>query len=261
MQIVFKPNPLSYPGRLPGLNLYHPASSGFRFSAIPTGNDFISISPLAIPTLTATVPTYSIDGALGPVGVYTSSTNSNAVSFGGTSTTADTAGTLAAIFRLADTLSTYAPLNTSNTSNGWAINLATTVQVVLPGTVVVDFGLTLTAGVPYFVAVSSISGSQVAVLINLNTGKVVTGTGASAFTAGAQNGAVAVGGWSHNAQTFSGNLAAVMWSAVFLPLPQLLQWAYDPWSFWYPNNAVFPPVEVPLNPPPPAIGRMSLIMM
>jgi hypothetical protein len=73
------------------------------------------------------------------------------------------------------------------------------------------------------------------VMKNLPTGAIYSGSlGSIPATFSGGSGTLSV----LNTGTFNnidGGLAAAMRSNVFLTLNQLLAWANDPWSFWYPN--------------------------
>lgn len=264
LQQIFRPNPLAFPGGNPGIDISHPAAATLRFACVATASNFLRIAPtITTPTLTATAPTFRIDGGLGPVGVFTGAQNTNAVAFAGNPTATDSVATIAAIFRFATNSGTACPIATSNTTAAYAINISTTpnIQSICPGTGGGTFTtLTPTAGEPYFVAISAITGNEIAVMKNLRTGQIFTGSATGGWSAAAQNGTVNIGCMSAYGQSFWGSIAAASWSNTFMPLSQLVQWANDPWSLWYPRSLIFPG----FTSPPPVIllqGNMSLIMM
>jgi hypothetical protein len=106
------------------------------------------------------------------------------------------------------------------------------------------------------------------VAVRLDTGQVYTTTGTTT-SAGAgtltptQSGGANVGGWTTFGTT---RFAAAMMSPIYMPLPLLLAWAADPWSFWYPTTPgivgfdaelVGPMAAVGI--PPPAINAMMVM--
>jgi hypothetical protein len=95
-------------------------------------------------------------------------------------------------------------------------------------------GITLVAGNPYFIAASTSSAANVtnAIVLNLNTGKIQTGSTTSS-TPNAGNGGVQI---LPNTAGQSFSMAACMVSGAFLRAPALRQWAANPWSFWYPHK-------------------------
>lgn len=92
---------------------------------------------------------------------------------------------------------------------------------------------------PYFVAASGFSsGTLNWVIVNLASGQIVAESHAcSAFPATSMGGQNIIG--NNSGQPMLGIVAAAMYSPAYMPLTQLLQWAADPWSFWYPNDDAF----------------------
>ena len=92
----------------------------------------------------------------------------------------------------------------------------------------------LTTNTLYFYAVSATSGSQNGVVVNLATGQTVNGTNnvtltpiaSTSWTIGSNYGGIGVGVW----------FGPQMMGRKFLSLQQLMAWAADPWSFWYPST-------------------------
>lgn len=101
-----------------------------------------------------------------------------------------------------------------------------------------NFGaaVTFVANAPHFIAMSGNSATSVGVSVNLLTGRMNTNTGS-----GATPNTGLDGNYSCGDRAFSGASTSVYWSAgmfssTFTPLASLLQWAADPWSFWYPST-------------------------
>jgi len=95
--------------------------------------------------------------------------------------------------------------------------------------------------IPYFFALSffynGASSLSAGVLKRLDTGSLLTNsvsTTLSAPTAG--DGNLYLMNRGANSRQLDGYLAAAMFNNTFMPLPQLIKWSQNPWSFWYPNN-------------------------
>ncbi len=100
--------------------------------------------------------------------------------------------------------------------------------------------LVVTANQPYLMIVSVVAalGVMNGLLLNLATGKVLTQTLAS--SAGGGNcfagGNINIGNWVlSNTLSFPGSIAAAMIIPKFMSINDMLVWAQDPWSFWYPT--------------------------
>jgi hypothetical protein len=256
-------NRLGYPGRSPGFDGSHPASVNARFSAIAGSSNFITILSLRKATLTSQAPTFGIDGALGPCGIFASGGNAtSACNFAGQFAGTDLSGTVAAIIRLSSlgAINAIFSSNQTNSTNGYYLSVSTTgqIQMNLPGFVTANSGASyVTAGVPYFIAGSSITGHSNFVSLNLNTGQIKTTATTGTYTAAAGNGTMQIGCNRENSQVAVGNIAAAMYSGTLLTIQQLIQWAQDPWAFWYPR------VQLPMVKPAAAarVGGATLSLM
>lgn len=226
-------NKLAYPGRTPGFDPSHPASAKISgthgFSGVASGNTFLSLARAQKPSAQG-VSSASIRGDIGPNVIFTGSTTR--LTF--TSPAVNDASQLCAgIFNL-PSVSGTSTLFQSGAGNGGTFFIgAGTVQIFNPGTGQILFsGLNPVAGVPYFVIWSYNSSKSNGLLLNLQTGQVqtITGIGGSIATS---SGAYWIG-IDNGTNFFAGSLAAVMFSPQFMSIPQMLQWAQDPWAFWYP---------------------------
>lgn len=236
------PNPLGFPGGvLPGFDPSHVAATKAIFSSVALGANHLNLLKglLGIPS-GSPPPIATIDGRIGPSQTNGSGTSYSNFQFQYSSTTPDTAFTTAAIF-------TY-----TNISSGFGViqyNLCNrTTLAVFP-----DFelnnigggnfatGFTPVAGRSYFLAISAIVGSiPVYVITDLTTGQIYSGLcGATNYSVGTNGGGTGfyVGDWT-SGNAFIGNIAATSYSANALSKPQLLAWAQDPWTFWYPRRAL-----------------------
>jgi hypothetical protein len=262
-------NRLGYPGRSPGFDGSHPASVNARFSAIAGSSNFLTTFALSKATLGATAPTFGLDGALGPCGIFTSAVNPlSGCNFSGQFAGLDLVATSAAIIRLSNLTAFNAIFssNQNNNTNGYLLTVSPSgePQFQLPGFVAAptnstDFPNFVTVGVPYFIVVSVVSGRVNLLSLNLNTGQIKTATQTgNAYTAAAGNGTMGIGVNHENAYVAVGNIAAVMYSGTFLTLPQMTQWAQDPWAFWYPRVQL--PLVKPAPPPTVAVGSTLIYM-
>lgn len=100
-------------------------------------------------------------------------------------------------------------------------------------------GINLAIGVPYFVAVSADTSKANFIVCNLLNGKrEMSSINSSTATAG--NGTLVIGSDFTNGAGL-GSIACLMVSGGTgtdgrLSLPVLIDWALDPWSFWYPEQ-------------------------
>ena len=96
----------------------------------------------------------------------------------------------------------------------------------------------LVPGVPHFVGASVGPAGQNIVIVNLATGQTYSYTSTNSGTSNTP-GEVGSGYMGSQSTQFciNGKMAAGMMSGTYLTLQQVEQWAADPWSFWYPDNA------------------------
>lgn len=227
--------PLQIPtGAMPGIDARHVASQGIRFSAVAASGNMHSMLGVHRGTLVG-APTAGHDGNIGRFLKFTSSSTS--LTFAGNSTVADTVQTLACIC-VVNTFTAFGGLvfSSTATTSGIYLNQNSTTTVLYGQAGGTNISLTvapaMTAGQPYFMAISIMAGAANFVARNLRTGQLHTGTDTTGFTITAPNGTWGLGGIQGAAGTTS--IAAAMGSAVFLSLQQLIAWSADPWSFWYP---------------------------
>lgn len=228
-------NPLAYPaGYAPGYNPSHIAAGGTRFSGISVPGNFLNILSGKVGTLSGT-PTWAVKSYVGPVTYFTSSS----ASFTGQSTANDEACTIGTIVY---------PINQNNScvfsssgdNAGWrtihggfgAINY----QLVAGGVAVTINTGDLVPGEysPWFLATSAGLSTSCYVVKNLANGKTRFAESTGPGSTLASNGTYMVGANTFG-QNYYGGIAAVMFSGRYNSLQSLLQWAADPWSFWYPN--------------------------
>lgn len=242
LRLLRRASPFAFPGGNPGFDPSHPASwsgSQLGFSGVALGGGFVNLKSGKPFTKTGT-PTSGLDGRIGPYVQGTGSTNLNLLAAAYTQAS-PWLGTLAAIAVWQASTGAVVLVGAGNSNGAGGISLEVTsggvVQFLVNGVGSATLGITLTAGVPYFVAASYISPTQrVAVVVNLLTGQTQTSFAASIATQTAVGNLQIRIGDGGAATGCNSQVAAAMYSYQYMPLAALLQWAQDPWSFWYPNN-------------------------
>lgn len=235
---------LAFPyGTRAGFDPTHIAAAGgtIRMSVVPCGNNYIRLDPYGqlLGVINATGPTQSVDGIMGPVLVFNGATATKAIQFNSEPVVTDTSNTIAAIFSVASFAANIAIFNNNSTNGSASLDLDITTGGVLElnASFTLITGPTLSLNVPYFAIATCTSGSTLFVVRNLLTGQTTITTNTTTYTPAATNtGTYNVGGFSPNSWAYNGSIAAVMYSNIRLSLPQMLVWANDPWSFWYPRS-------------------------
>lgn len=243
-------SPLVFPGRKASFDSSHPFAKGCFWSVVSLGASAINLcKPSPKPTAQVSAPTRVIDGALGIASKFTGVTSNSLVFTGGSKAQVDLAFTYACFYRPATIAS-----NTSIVSNSTTVNTGSLLSyntgnacLILGSELVAPMlsGINLIVGVPYFIVASATGPSASTstwthnwVVVRLDTGQITTATGTSSQSWAASNGNMLFGGASSGQGNLDadGNLAAAMYSNVFTSVPQMLQWAQDPWAFWYPRT-------------------------
>lgn len=234
-------NKLAFPtGFAPGFNPNHISigTTGLvRLSCVCMGNaNMVSIMSGQIGTLTGT-PTFAMHKTIGP-SLVTSSGGASAAFSPGPSTT-DTNYTIACIFYITSQGSfNILCLNNNGPSPDFFVDSTSPFNLRLQASGNTLSSIPVSLNTPYFCAVSN-SGSTTAnfLLLNLATGAVQTQSTTGAGTSSTFNSTIIVAGVSSFGQQLNGGMAACAYIAnSFLSLPQLLEWAADPWAFWYPDE-------------------------
>ena len=224
-------NLLAYPGGDAGFDATHPAAAGIRFSGVATSNGFQSLDAARKYTTNATV-VYT-QTSLGPTLVSTAA-NSN----GGLAYQCPYSAQTAAVFGSIFTVSSSPPAaggRVIQTGNNGLLATSAMGLLALIGSGNYTTGVTLSVGVPYFVAFSAVPAiSKIYfVVANLATGSIRTGTIAGPASITSLNNTVAIAGTTSYA--LNGGVATAMHSLNNpLGLQALRAWAQDPWAFWYP---------------------------
>jgi hypothetical protein len=241
-----QPNKLVFPGTnrtSQGINPAHPASQKLTFSATFRGSSFFNTATNNLFPINGTVsgtPAYAMDGIVGPVKDVGISFYYDFVSPGNNVSNI----TMAAIIRPLNASSNTGIFGFSNSSLTSIASLSTFNPNTLyfsPGTNDTSSGIALSLN-PYFV-VASYNSTTLAINFlakNLATGQVKTAT----VTAPGNWPTPTIAHCSIGKETsygtfYDGRIAAVMTSHAFLSIPQLLQWAQEPWLFWYPQQFDF----------------------
>lgn len=240
------PNPLGFPGGiLPGLDRTHPAAGAItRFSTVNVGGFPVNLVNGTLWTLAAGTATAGIQGRIGPWGLGAGTAGSPATTYFTQSlgTQTDTNATVGAIFYVPGVTGSTTYLIDNSTGIGLRIN--STTSVVLTKSEASTTAWTIPSLVnnnPYFLAASvflNASGTVNYVLVDLLTGKTVSTSAAQAKTPSAANATWQI----YSTATDAGqnrSIACLMQSNAFLSVPQLLQWATDPWAFWYPRRQLY----------------------
>jgi hypothetical protein len=265
LQRIYRRNPLAYPGRAPGFDPSHLVASNTMLSAVAAGANFVNClngsNGTVVAGSTPVLPSGGLYGALGPAVNFSLATNpvgkTSYVSFPGSSTNVRTVTIGALLYFLVNGAQAVGVV--ANDSNGsgvsFRVNNSGTFTLQLAGVASYNSSaVTLNAAGFYFVAasVNTLTGAYCFVLLNLLTGQTTyEALSGSAHTPGSPTGSFVVGNYGNAAAPASemnGAIAAVAYINGYRPLPQLLAWAADPWSFWYPptvENLIFNSLKAP----------------
>ena len=235
--LTLRQSPLIYHGGRPGFDPVHPASNGIRFSGVASNKDFINL--LATPPLgVATGSSLVVDGLIGQAAKF--SGFGHWVKFSGQSTANDQAATVGCILRLnalSGTPTIFA--SAATTATGYALQINSSGAMTFYNNASGITGassFSLIAGTAYFLGGSYNSGVANFVAVNLQNGQIQTSSTTGMSTANtAPDGAYLIGSDQFGNSSAS-SIAAIMVSSNLMSIQQLLQWAQDPWSFWYPNH-------------------------
>lgn len=237
-------NRLAFPaGLMPGFDQQHPASNKAYFSCVSQG--LRSFRDVLRGTLPATNTTSS--GKMhSHIGVSTQLQNFQAVTFTGYSTVNQISATRACIIVFNSITASPALLwgdgaGGAGDYNGGCVHIykpsSNFISCRLTGITASDSAFTPVANVPYFIIMSYFQGTATDglkfLILNLRTGeRYVELKTTFANATSNPTGTITIGGASTVQDYY---LAACMSSNKALSLGEMLQWAADPWSFWYPN--------------------------
>lgn len=238
--LVLPQRGLAFPGGQPGFDPSHPAAKGIvRFSGMPSarGGGYVNLLNGVAGVPTATPPT-TVMGQAGP-GMRVGFTGAVWSAFAGQPAVTDNNWTMAGIILGERNAADIIPIITSSNSGApVAIGLNFLQPFVYRGgfghSVVIS--TTLNANESYFLAASGGStGSCQMVARSLKTGQLFTGTGAFTNTS-ASDGTYTIAGNAVTGGGFNAQVGHSMFSTGRLGMSQLINWAADLWSFWYPNK-------------------------
>jgi len=260
--------PFFFPGGMASVDTSHPVGYGkisrnFGCSFVCTGtNGLVSLMDGQVFTLSGS-QVFKNHGVIGPcVGFLTT----GAYAYLGNQSSASVSATTAAFIIV---MSAY-NVGGGGTGYMWSgganvgLGINTSGAFLLYDSGNVNTGIIVPIGIPFFLAISFNTTAMYAVGTNLITGAVQfnkAGAGQPAWSATAQD--FLVGTFtSQTPAYFGGYVAAGMVSqGTFLDWPQLMQWAADPWRFWYPGkNKLYrhinaaPPLGKPRSSIPMVIG-------
>jgi hypothetical protein len=250
-----RPNKLAFPGTKPGLDRAHPAFIGLQQVAVvfqPNGN-FYDLKNGVRSNITPGAGQFAnvVDSIIGPaMAPSASNTSANIINvpkaLAGGNVYADI---VSAIMRFpASALGAHAYLVTNNVTGNTIFLLyipsGTTILTYADsgGSVnLLDF--TPILGHPVFIAICNYNASVNWVVRSLLTGRTFSGTVAafSTITPDLSGSYLTVGNRDADylRPATGSSIAAVMYAESIpyqLSSRQLLQWADDPWSFWYPQR-------------------------
>lgn len=240
--LLLRSNPLIYPvGYRARFNPSHPASSGAYLTAVATNGNFTNLLNSAPGTAAGSTITPTINGNLGP-SLDFSQGGSGRVQFTGMPTAALGNFTFA-FMGIWDTVGDFTDVFCNSTAgSGFSVRVVSSnLNVTLGGFFATAVTYTLLANVPYFVGISTDSTSVLNVVIRrLDTGQIYTFTDGltASLVASTSNGTFVIGNGAGVGTGMGGALSAFLWSSPVLSLTQLMAWASDPWSSWYPRRAL-----------------------
>lgn len=252
-----KQNPFAFPNRRPGFDPSHPAAKGISpgvgFSAVAHSQGLVNLLTGKPPTLGVSAVPNVID-SLGPCFAPTAATSNVGATFSGQRNGSDAnAWVFAGIVRPTSTNSVEL-ISAEDGSADFHVRVNATTGLDFEGAsggAIVSTAINIVANTPYFVAVSGISTGSNNIFflaVNLNTGAIQLNIVNDAVASGGAGTEVIISGGPSNsaAVSFGGRIAAVMWAPTCLRPGELLRWAQDPWSFWYPRVAVRPDLGFPI---------------
>lgn len=234
MYSLLRGNRLAFPNRNPGFDPTHPAANGmangYGASVIAASGNLIELLSGAVCSLGSSASAATVN--LGPTVKFASSGSACSLAGRKASGTAATI-TFAAIIQFVSLGSSYQTLITGlNSSGNLVFSVDNSSAIVYLGANV--GGITISAGIPYFLAFSVSGNSFAQVALNLKNGSILTNSGSNSRSITSNNSTVYFGASSASSQNSNCYMAAAMYSPAYLSLPQLLAWAADPWAFWYP---------------------------
>lgn len=263
---------LTYPfGTPPGLDPEHPATAKTVISVIASGANQVDLMTglIGTPSQPSTSPVgMFMDGVIGPTAT---NPNKATVTFTKNAVAPPSVITMAGIYRpnlKAYGYSAHQIIRAGSSPNfQMSVGGGATPQYYFSGGYGAGFvifgGMTAIDLAPQFWASSGVLSGTTwtvhSVLVRLDNGKIITST--DTFTNGNNNSATVATTFTTCYQTVDWipllYHAAAMMAHVKLSPEQLLTWAKDPWSFWYPRRALATPEEVAVLRSPPFVPNFT----
>lgn len=250
MRLLRPYNPLVYPVGRPGFDPSHPASNGAQpkryFIGYPSNGTYVStqdgsavgaVTPFATGKITAFGPAILINTG-----------GADKIAITGLDATTVPPGVTYAAFVQWNAFTGGAQYQTLMAGSGsqiFGLNLTAKLNLFVSSDNAATFGPALNT--PYFVCVSASSAGLNLVMTNLLTGQVFS-QAKTGVAVGASNGSLFIGNSSAGTQPTDGLIGNVAYLPTYLSMPQVLAWAADPWSFWYPpamQQAMFSGLKTP----------------
>jgi hypothetical protein len=256
---IFFRRGLSYPGDKlrPRFDPRHPASVGITPShgicAAVIGSGFMNLIT-GLGGTNVGAPAQITRPLLGPCFNYNSS--ARYTQFTGMQAVADTAWTMASIFISTNANGGICGSSTVHTAlGGVSMYNNAGAFAFANGTNGNGTGITITANIPYLIIATgtSTNGSMNYAQTRLDTGAVVTSLNQSSGAQTASAGIYEVGDNANQGASI-GPVAAFMYAPARISVAAMVQWAQDPWSFWYPTSPV---VDVVLTRGPTVAGGLN----
>lgn len=230
---------LSYPaGVAPGVDVVN--YPGIVFSAVPVGSNFISLrqSNKRGTRIIPSAPTVAVNGPTGPSVQYPNAATDVLcrIEFPGNIATNLTSFTMLAIVTFTSFTATQLIIGNDSSGAGNFISASGVAVLTLHywGGATKSSGITLTAGVPYFIVVSG-NGTTSAdfFVLRLDTG-AITVASTTGSTPSAPNGTFTVGNGPGGGGPVNGTISAAAILSGYTAPPAVKRFALNPWKLWYP---------------------------
>jgi hypothetical protein len=168
---------------------------------------------------------------------------SPSVTFSGMTASSTSNGSCAIIVYVTTSAGLQSAFATSTVNSGWFFGGNNSSKLsIYNGSVSTASTISISANTPYFLAYSALNGTATNFLaLNLSNGVLQTQVAASPGAATAGNGTYIVGNDTFN-DVCTADIHAVAYFDSYIPMSTLIQWATDPWAFWYPR--VGPSIDV-----------------
>lgn len=234
-------NKFSFPvGVTPGFNPLHIASPGILHSGVAAaGGGYTSILTGSVAALSGS-PYGLMDAIVGPNSNYN---GSSVATFSSFPTAVPDPVTIAAIVTTSSSINNFPNYfinNNASSSTGAGMFSSGSAFYFIWGNTGLNVGPAVSTNTQYFVAFSVSGALNILsyVIVNLANGVVISGTVTPSKGSTIGDGSLYIGNRGTNGRQWSGGIAATMWADNYLSVPELLIWAADPWSFWYPDNMI-----------------------